>query len=296
MIGLRSRDEPFGFGYQHTGFIGSHLRKRLRLQNTLVNQLAYLGSHTVITQPAGMQWRGYEGMPEAVHGQQWCHLGRIAMVIRKRRFGHGRTGFRLNRMNGNIFAVEFVRHKRKRQAGKITATAGTSNDDIRVFADFFHLFFGFESNNGLMHQYMVENTAQRITGFTGFICHCRLDGFTNRNTKTSGGIRKFFKNHTAGLCLGAGAGDTVGTPGGHHGLAIGLLVEADSDHVNFTFQPILGAGKGKRTAPLPGAGFGGQLLDAEFLVVIGLRNSRIGLVASRRADTFIFIINPGRCI
>ena len=42
-------------------------------------------------------------------------------------------------------------------------------------------------------------------------------------------------------------------------------------------------GEGERAAPLAGAGLGGEALDAELLVVPGLRDGGVGLVAARRA-------------
>jgi hypothetical protein len=59
-------------------------------------------------------------------------------------------------------------------------------------------------------------------------------------------------------------------------------------------RSILGTGKRERAAPLAGPGFGGDLLDAENLVVVSLGHGRVGLVAARGAHAFVFKIDFGR--
>ena len=54
------------------------------------------------------------------------------------------------------------------------------------------------------------------------------------------------------------------------------------------------AGKSERRAPLPGAGLGGEPLDALFLVVPGLRHRGVRLVRARWRDAFVFEIDLGR--
>ena len=218
------------------------------------------------------------------------------MIIGKGCLRQGGTGGRFNRMNRNIFAVEFIINKREGQSGKIAAAAGASDNDIRVLADFFHLFFGFEADNRLVEHDVVQNAAQGIAGFAGFIGHRCFHRFADGNAQTAGRVRTLFKDLLAGLGFGAGAGDAVCAPGRHHGFAVGFLVEADADHKHLAFETELGTGKGQGAAPLAGTGFGGQFFDAEFFVVICLGHRRIGLVAPGRTDAFIFIIDPGRRI
>lgn len=42
---------------------------------------------------------------------------------------------------------------------------------------------------------------------------------------------------------------------------------------------------------MPSASFGGQALDARLLVVEGLRDGGVGLVAAGRADTLVLVEN-----
>ena len=54
--------------------------------------------------------------------------------------------------------------------------------------------------------------------------------------------------------------------------------------------------KDEGAAPLSGPGFGGHFLNPENLVVICLGNGGVRFVASRRADAFIFKVDPCRRI
>ena len=58
----------------------------------------------------------------------------------------------------------------------------------------------------------------------------------------------------------------------------------------------MGAGKSKRTAPLAGAGLGRQTLDPFLLVVVRLRDGRVGLVAAGGADAFVLVVDTRRDI
>ena len=126
---------------------------------TEVYEMAEARSGAVIPQSAGVQGRRHKGVPQTVHGKQRRIAGRITMVIGKRRPGHCRAGFRFDRIDGNIFAVDFVIDIWKSQSGKIAAAPGASNDDIRIFPNFFHLLFGFKADDGLMQHDMIEHAA-----------------------------------------------------------------------------------------------------------------------------------------
>ena len=84
-------------------------------------------------------------------------------------------------------------------------------------------------------------------------------------------------------------------PHAHHHFAEGLLVKADAHHEDLALDPDQLAGKREGAAPLAGAGFGSQALDAELTVVIGLRHGRVGLMASGRRDALVLVIDLGRC-
>jgi hypothetical protein len=185
--------------------------------------------------------------------------------------------------------------KGKGQAGKVAAAAGAADNDVRVVAGHFELFFGLQADDGLVKHHVVEHAAQGIAGFPAGVAHRCFDGFGNGDAQAARRVGIFFQGFLSGFGFRAGGCDALAAPGFHHGFAVGLLVEADADHEHLAGQPVLGAGKGEGAAPLAGAGFGGDVLDAENLVVIGLGDGRVGLVAARRAQAFIFKVNFRRC-
>ena len=73
-----------------------------------------------------------------------------------------------------------------------------------------------------------------------------------------------------------------------------FLLIAHLDHVDLAFHAEEVAGQGERAAPLAGAGLGGDALDALLLVVVGLGDGRVGLVAAGRADALVLVVDLGR--
>ena len=93
----------------------------------------------------------------------------------------------------------------------------------------------------------------------------------------------------AGVGLVARACDAFRAVGLHQRPAIGLLIVGDPDHVDLDFEAEQRAGEGERGAPLPRAGLGRELRHALFLVVEGLGDGGVGLVAAGGADALVFV-------
>ena len=77
----------------------------------------------------------------------------------------------------------------------------------------------------------------------------------------------------------------------HQRPAVWLLVVGNPDHVDLDVEPEEGAREGERRAPLAGAGLGRELLHALGLVVKGLGDRGIRLVAAGRAHALVFVEN-----
>ena len=241
-----------------------------------------------------MDRRRHEGMSQAVHGQKRRIPGCIAMIVDERRAGQGGAGGRFDRVDGDVLPVDLVAHVGKGQAGEIAAAAGAAHDHVRAFADQGKLLLGLQADDGLVQHDVVEHAAQRVAGLTAGVGHGGLDGFADGDAQAARGLRIFFQGIAAGLGFVAGAGHAGSAPGLHHGLAVGLLVEADPDHVNLAFQAELRTGEGEGAAPLAGAGLGGHALDPEDFVVVGLGHGGVGFVATGRAAPLVFVVDPGR--
>jgi hypothetical protein len=123
-----------------------------------------------------------------------------------------------------------------------------------------------------------------------------LDSFADGQTEASGGLRVFSQSIAAGFSIGAGAGYTFGSPGFHHYTAIGFLIIADFNHVNFQLNFEHGTGQCQSAPPLSGTGFGSDSVDTLFLIVISLGDGGVGFMASRRAGTLVFVKDFSRRI
>ena len=107
-----------------------------------------------------------------------------------------------------------------------------------------------------------------------------LQGFTDGYAEGAGGIWIFRKDLLTGRGQVTGAGDNFGPVSMHHCFSVWFLIKRDPDHIDHAVQTELLGGEGKGAAPLAGPGLGGDVLDAGLLVVEGLRNTAVGLVAA----------------
>ena len=161
-----------------------------------------------------------------------------------------------------------------------------------IVACFLELLLGFQTDDGLVQQHMVEHRTQCIVGIlarSGFF-HGLGDGHAQR-----AGIVRVFRQHiAAGLRLHARAGEHLPAPGLHHGTAERFLVVAHAHHEDAHFQAEHLSGKRDRRTPLSRTGLGGETFDTGLLVVIGLRNGGVHLVRTGRRDAFVFVVDLGR--
>src|SRR5215813_13858572 len=79
----------------------------------------------------------------------------------------------------------------------------------------------------------------------------------------------------------------------HEELAVRLLVERGPHHPDLEVDPEERAGECQRTAPLTGAGLGGELAYSFARVVVRLRHRSVGLMRASRADAFVLVVDPG---
>ena len=94
--------------------------------------------------------------------------------------------------------------------------------------------------------------------------------------------------------LVAGAGMHRRAPGVHEHAAIRLLLVAHLDHVNIALQAKQLASQRQGRTPLARAGLGGEAFGAGDLVVIGLGDGGVGLVAAGGTGAFVFVVNVRR--
>ena len=136
---------------------------------------------------------------------------------------------------------------------------------------------------------MVEHAAQRILGPR--MRNRVLNRFADGDPKAARAARVFCKPLASELCLIAGAGVHCGSVGLHQQAAIGLLVVADANHPDGALKPEKLASQRQRRAPLPRTGLRSKAASACELVVVGLRDRGVRLMAADRAGAFVLVIN-----
>ena len=142
-----------------------------------------------------------------------------------------------------------------------------------------------------MQDDLGQDRAQHIT--ETFLRHRRFHRFRDGTAQTAAGAGMFGKDLSADRRSLRGRGSNRSTIGAHDFAAVGLLFVRDLDHEDFADQIKVGACHGKRRAPLPCPRFRGNALQALFLCVVRLGDSRVEFVAAGSVVAFKFVIDVG---
>ena len=140
---------------------------------------------------------------------------------------------------------------------------------------------------------MIEHRTERIVGIRargGF-----FDGFRNRQAERALIVRIGRQRGAPRFGHVRRAGEDFRSPGLHHRATIGFLAVADLDHIDAHVETEHLPGQRHRTAPLAGAGFGGDALDAGLLVVIRLGHGGVGFVRTCRGNALVLVVDARRC-
>ena len=267
------------------------LEDRLALDNPLVEEVRQDGGDAVVAQAARVDARRLEHVAERIHRHQWREMAEVAEVVgvfaaRQRRAGHGLDG------DGAHLAAlaQAVHEEGVGQAGDVGAAAAAADDDVGILVDLLHLLFGFEADDRLVQEHVVEHAAQSVARRLG-VGQRVLDRLTDGATQAAERIG--MRGEHFASCLGgvAGAGHDLSAVGLHENAAIGLLLVADLDHVDGAVEPGHFAGDGESRPPLSAACFGGDAPDPGRLVEVDLRHGRVELVAARGVVALELVID-----
>jgi len=116
-------------------------------------------------------------------------------------------------------------------------------------------------------------------------------GFADGDAQAPRGLGVFRPDPPAGVRPLAGAGQDLRAPGLHHHAAVGFLFIGHADHVDGALQSEELAGHGERAAPLPRAGLGSQAPRPGLLVVEGLRQGGVRLVAAGGTGALVLVVD-----
>ncbi len=269
------------------------LGDRHRLDELLVVERADQRRHPVIPEATGVNRRRDERVAQGVHLHQRGGARRVPEVVAVLPLGQTGARRRFHRHDPEVRRLpgQLVLHEGKGEPTEGASAADASHQDVRILPQQLELPLRLQADDGLMHQDVVQDAAQRILGVParGGV----LDRFADRDAEAARRGRILGQDGAAGLGVRAGAGHHVRSPGLHHQLSVRLVLVADLHHVDLALQAELPARQRQGAPPLARARLRGEPLHALALVVVRLGNGRVRLVASCRADPFPFVVDAG---
>ena len=141
---------------------------------------------------------------------------------------------------------------------------------------------------------MVEHRAERVLRVVaaGGI----LDRLADRDPERTRAVGRRGEDLASVVRLRRRARHDFRAVGLHEDPPVRLLVVAGADHVDLDLEPEVGPGEREGTPPLAGSRLGRQAAHALLLVVVGLRERRVRLVAAGRAHALVLVVDVGRRI
>mmetsp|Transcript_2344 Transcript_2344/g.4944 ORF Transcript_2344/g.4944 Transcript_2344/m.4944 type:complete len:206 (-) Transcript_2344:769-1386(-) len=178
MICFWCREDAFCFAKERPSVEGLLLfnANSIKLANLL--QVTDQRSHCVVSQATGMARRWHEVMAKSMTLDQWGQAGCVAKVVGILALCERWAVRRLSRDHFELLRrllPEALTQEREAQAREVGATASAAHNDIWILAYHLQLLHCLHAENGLVHEDMVEDTAQSIL----VLLHCRssFNGF-----------------------------------------------------------------------------------------------------------------------
>ncbi len=185
----------------------------------------------MVAQAARMVGGRHKAMAKGIHLCQRRHLAGVAEIIRVFAACERRAGSRLNGKNLRVgFAGQFIAHIRCNQSAEVRAAARAADDDIRGFAQNIHCGLGFQANNGLVQQHLIEYRAEHIAVIIRG--NSLFDGFRNGAAQRTGRFGKLSEDFPSNFSGGRGGRRNIRVKYAHDGFAEGLLLIRALDHIH----------------------------------------------------------------
>src|SRR5207237_5152268 len=148
---------------------------------------------------------------------------------------------------------------------------------------------GLLADDRLVHEHVVEDGSKRILRVVarGGV----FDGLRDREAEAPGTLWILGECGAARLCVGARARDDLGAPCLHEDPPVRLLVVRHANHVDLALEVEHPRGEREGAPPLPRAGLGGEAFGALGLVVVGLRDRGVRLMAAGWARALPLVVD-----
>ena len=244
----------------------------------------------MVAEAAGVVCRRLEGAAQGVHFSHRRDLARVAEVIFINTSCKGRTGCRFHSDDARIsFAGQFVLHERRDEASQVGTAAGTSDDEVRVLVQLFHGDLGFQADDRLVKEHLVEHRAQHVA--VSFVGHGYFYSFRNSASKASAVVRIFCQDLSACLRPVGWRCKDLCAKRLHDVLTERLLVIGNFDHVHLQVETKIGTCFGKCCSPLTCTGFCSHALKAFLFSVVSLCYCGVELMTAGGVVSFEFIVD-----
>eukprot|EP00906_Rhabdomonas_costata_P035760 RCo050234 len=251
--------------------------------------------HRVVPQPSGVLRAREEAVAQSVGLHQWSETGRVTEVVREFAAGDGGAGLGLHRDDPHRLGGLLSQHlpdERKGQAGEVGASTYAGNNDVGVLASHGHLLNGLLADHRLVQHDVVQHAAQAVLSLG--VLRGDLHGLGDGNAQAPVTVGLLRANLAATLRAFRGTAEHLGTEALHVGLAVGLLQVRSRHLVDLHGKPKHASRVGEGAPPLPGPSLCGQPLGPRQLVVVGLGNRGVALVAARGADSLVLEVDVRR--
>lgn len=233
---------------------------------------------------------GDEVVSEGIHFLERADAAGIAVVVcvTSASEGWAACGFDGDEAVG-VFAAELLSHKGSDEATEVGAASCAPDDDIGLDAEFLEGGLGFETDNGLMEEDVIEDASEDVAEV--FVLLSGLDGLGDGASEGAGGIGV---SGVDGASDGGGegwGGDDVCAIGAHDFAPEGFLFVGALDHIDVALEVKECACHGECGAPLSGAGFGGDALEALSGGIVGLSDGAIEFVGAGGIVAFELVVD-----
>ena len=290
---FRRGQEAFAAGEQLRGFEDVGLLNGDGFHVTVVVELGEDRAHAVVAETAGVVGAGDEAGAEGIHLCERSDLTGVAEVVGELASRQGRAGGGLDGDDAVVgFASQFLAHEGGDETAEVGTAAGTADDDVGGHVDLFKSRLGFETDDGLMQEDLVQDRTEDVA--VTFLRDFRFDRFGNGAAERAGGVGVFREDLAADLRRVGRGGDDGRSVGAHDFPAEGLLLIGDLDHVDLAVEAEVGTGHGEGRAPLAGTGLGRDAFQALVLRVVGLCNGGVQLVGAGGVVAFELVVDLRR--
>ena len=157
VVGFRRGNDALGAGELDAGGKGFELLHAGRLDQSEFQHVRNQRRHAVIAQSAGMDSGRDEGGAERVHLDQRGEVAGVAEIVREGALGEAGAGGRFHGNHARVaLSLDLAAQVGHDEAGEVRTAAGAADDHVGLVAGHGHLLDGFDADDGLVQQNVVQ--------------------------------------------------------------------------------------------------------------------------------------------